>query len=111
MLSQALPAGNSLSKKDFSKGEKRRRISSCLAEELEADIQNVVPEFELLTPPKTSVGHREAGISFSMKQSPSLVLSRLNSRARCEMISNRFHNHHPSAITFHIPLQTFRFLG
>jgi len=35
---------------------KRRRISSCLAEELEADIQSVVPE--LLTPPKT--GHREA---------------------------------------------------
>lgn len=37
---------------------KRRRISSCLAEELEADIQSAVPEFK--TPPKTSVGHREA---------------------------------------------------
>ncbi|KAJ6676880.1 hypothetical protein OIU85_010094 [Salix viminalis] len=24
---------------------------------------------------------------------------------------NLFHNHHPSPITFHIPLQTFRFLG
>ncbi|OWM62567.1 hypothetical protein CDL15_Pgr000049 [Punica granatum] len=52
-----------------------------------------------------------------MKQSPSLLPSRLNSRARCkyrsrcEMIPNRFHNHHTSPITFHIPLQAFRFSG
>lgn len=26
-------------------------------------------------------------------------------------MQNGFHNHHPSPITFHIPLQTFRFLG
>lgn len=27
------------------------------------------------------------------------------------LMQNLFHNHHPSPITFHIPLQTFRFLG
>lgn len=53
-----MPAGNSRRKKNFDfirARRKRRRISSCLAEELEADIQNVVPEFELLTPPKKLV--------------------------------------------------------
>lgn len=63
MLGQALPAEPKAKKKYFygiRARRKRRRISSCLAEELEADIQSAVPEFK--TPPKTSVGHREAFI-------------------------------------------------
>lgn len=40
---------------------KRRRISSCLAEELEADIQSAVPEQSSRRRlKKTSLGHREA---------------------------------------------------
>jgi len=52
-------------------------------------------------------------ISFSMKQtSPSRFNSRTSCgyRSSCEMIPNLFHNHHPSPITFHIPLP-FHCLG
>lgn len=88
---------------------KRRRISSCLAEELEADIdiESAVPEFKALS--KTRVDHGKALI-FQWNKPHSLVPSRFNSRTRCEMIPNLFQNHHPSPITFHIPLQ-FHCLG
>ena len=50
-LGQALPAEPKAKNTFFGirARRKRRRISSCLAEELEADIQSVVPEFK--TPP------------------------------------------------------------
>lgn len=50
-----------MEKKDFFRRKarrKRRRISSCLAEELEADIESAVPEFKTLS--KTRVDHRKA---------------------------------------------------
>lgn len=44
-------------------------------------------------------------ISLKMKQTSFSCSLPKNCRSRCEMIPNLFHNHHPSPITFHIPLQ------